>query len=47
MHTFERVDIILYHGGRGVQYSLSDPVISGFQNTPDYASMILWSLIYN
>jgi len=38
-HFFERVDIILYHGGRGVQYSLSDPVISGFQNNSlDYAS---------
>jgi len=36
---FERIDIILYHGGKGVQYSLTNPFITQFGNSElDYAS---------
>lgn len=36
---FERIDIILYHGGRGVQYSLTNPFITQFSNSEiDYAN---------
>ena len=27
---FERIDIIMYHGGKGVQYSLTAPIINSF-----------------
>ncbi len=36
---FERIDFILYHGGKGVQYSVTNPTVTSF--TPkelDYAS---------
>jgi hypothetical protein len=36
---FERIDIILSHGGKGVQYSLTNPFITQFGNSElDYAS---------
>lgn len=36
---FERVDIILYAGGKGIQYSLTRPMISSFAGTNlDYSS---------
>lgn len=36
---FERIDYVLYHGQKGVQYSLLNPVMTGFTHTPiDYAS---------
>ena len=36
---FERIDYVLYHGGKGVQYSLLNPIMVGFTHTPiDYAS---------
>jgi len=36
---FERIDYVLYHGGKGVQYSLLNPIMTGFTHTPiDYAS---------
>lgn len=35
---FERMDLILYHGGKGVQYSLHNPVITSFKTgTIDYS----------
>jgi hypothetical protein len=36
---FERIDYVLYHGQKGVQYSLLNPIMVGFTHTPlDYAS---------
>lgn len=36
---FERIDIILYHGNKGVQYSLFNPMMKGFSASElDYAS---------
>ena len=36
---FERIDYVLYHAQKGVQYSLINPVMTGFTHTPlDYAS---------
>ena len=36
---FERIDYVLYHAQKGVQYSLLNPVMTGFTHTPiDYAS---------
>ena len=38
-HFFERIDYILYHAQKGTQYSLFNPVMTGFTHTPiDYAS---------
>jgi hypothetical protein len=35
---FERIDMILYHGGKGVQYSLFNPVLTTFKTGPiDYS----------
>lgn len=28
---FERIDFVLYHGGQGVQYSIFNPVLTGFK----------------
>jgi hypothetical protein len=30
-HFFERIDYVLYHGNKGVQYSLINPVMTGFK----------------
>ena len=36
---FERIDIIMYHGGRGVQYSMTGPLINSFSfGDIDYSS---------
>ena len=36
---FERIDYVLYHAQKGVQYSLLNPTMVGFTHTPiDYAS---------
>lgn len=36
---FERIDIILYHGNKGVQYSLTNPMMTNFKpDTLDYSS---------
>tara|TARA_B100001093_G_scaffold271586_1_gene259557 strand:- start:739 stop:2055 length:1317 start_codon:yes stop_codon:yes gene_type:complete len=36
---FERIDIILYHGNKGVQYSLFNPMMKGFSASEiDYSS---------
>ena len=36
---FERIDYVLYHAQKGVQYSLINPTMVGFTHTPiDYAS---------
>jgi len=36
---FERIDYVLYHAQKGVQYSLLNPVMTGFTHSPiDYAS---------
>lgn len=36
---FERIDYVLYHAQKGVQYSLINPIMTGFTHTPiDYAS---------
>lgn len=36
---FERIDFILYHGGKGVQYSVTNPTITAFRTKEiDYAS---------
>lgn len=36
---FERIDIIMYHGKRGVQYSLTNPIINNFSfGEIDYSS---------
>ncbi len=36
---FERIDYVLYHAQKGVQYSLINPVMTGFTHTPlDYSS---------
>ena len=36
---FERIDYVLYHAQKGVQYSLMNPTMVGFTHTPiDYAS---------
>ena len=36
---FERIDYVLYHAQKGVQYSLINPIMVGFTHTPiDYAS---------
>ena len=36
---FERIDIIMYHGGKGVQYSMTNPLINNFDfGDMDYAS---------
>lgn len=38
-HFFERIDYVLYHGQRGVQYSLFNPVLTSFKSdTIDYSS---------
>jgi len=38
-HFFERIDYVLYHAQKGTQYSLFNPVMTGFTHTPlDYAS---------
>lgn len=38
-HFFERIDYVLYHAQKGIQYSLINPVMTGFTHTPlDYAS---------
>ena len=38
-HFFERIDYVVYHGQKGTQYSLINPVMTGFTHTPlDYAS---------
>jgi len=35
---FERIDFIMYHGGKGVQYSVTNPTITSFQPSEiDYA----------
>ena len=35
---FERIDYVLYHGTTGVQYSIINPVLTQFSNTPlDYS----------
>jgi hypothetical protein len=37
-YFFERIDYVLYHGNKGVQYSLLRPVLTGFKTTDlDYA----------
>lgn len=37
-YFFERIDYVLYHGNRGVQYSLINPVLTGFKTTDlDYS----------
>jgi len=36
---FERIDIIMYHGGKGVQYSMTNPLINSFDfGDLDYSS---------
>ncbi|MDA9843193.1 hypothetical protein N9C44_01830 [bacterium] len=36
---FERIDIIMYHGGKGVQYSLTGPLLNSFSmGDMDYSS---------
>ena len=36
---FERIDIIMYHGGKGVQYSLTGPLLNSFtMGDMDYSS---------
>ena len=36
---FERIDIIMYHGGKGVQYSMTGPIINSFDfGEIDYSS---------
>ena len=36
---FERIDMILYHGGKGVQYSLFNPMMTGFSASEiDYSA---------
>lgn len=30
-HFFERIDYVLYHGNKGVQYSIINPVLKGFR----------------
>jgi len=36
---FERIDIIMYHGGKGVQYSMTNPLINSFDfGDIDYGS---------
>lgn len=36
---FERIDIIMYHGGKGVQYSLTGPLLNSFtMGEMDYSS---------
>ena len=38
-HFFERIDYVLYHGNRGVQYSLINPVLTGFRASDiDYSN---------
>jgi len=38
-HFFERIDYVLYHAQKGTQYSLFNPVMTGFTHSPiDYAS---------
>jgi len=38
-HFFERIDYVVYHAQKGTQYSLMNPVLTGFTHTPiDYAS---------
>ena len=38
-HFFERIDYVVYHGQKGTQYSLINPIMTGFTHTPlDYAS---------
>ena len=38
-HFFERIDYVVYHAQKGTQYSLINPVMTGFTHTPiDYAS---------
>jgi len=38
-YFFERIDYVLYHGNKGVQYSLINPVITGFKTSSiDYSS---------
>jgi hypothetical protein len=38
-YFFERIDYVLYHGNRGVQYSLLNPVLTSFKNSElDYSS---------
>jgi hypothetical protein len=38
-YFFERVDYVVYHANKGTQYSLINPVMTGFTHTPlDYAS---------
>jgi len=37
-YFFERIDYVLYHGNKGVQYSLLNPVLTGFKTSEiDYA----------
>lgn len=36
---FERIDMILYHGGKGIQYSLFNPMMTGFSASEiDYSA---------
>lgn len=38
-YFFERIDYVLYHGNRGVQYSLLNPVLTSFKTTAlDYSA---------
>ncbi len=38
-HFFERIDYVVYHAQKATQYSLINPVMTGFTHTPiDYAS---------
>ena len=38
-HFFERIDYVLYHGNKGVQYSIINPVLRSFKTTEiDYSS---------
>lgn len=37
-HFFERIDYVIYHGNKGVQYSLMNPILQSFRpNNIDYA----------
>mgnify|MGYP001596656449 CR=1 FL=1 len=45
---FERIDYVLYHGNRGVQYSLINPVLTGFSHSNlDYTSSELMEFDLN
>lgn len=40
-HFFERIDFVLYHGTQGVQYSIFNPVLTGFKPSEiDYSDNV-------